>query len=98
MQKKKRMVLFASAMEKDVTKFSLKNEIKKIEGRPLYATLKPLIKELKKCTEVIPLDQAKGHFYLVVSDAKFLWITTPNKFILVRPPTNPVIVAGSTQF
>ena len=65
------MVLFASATVEYVTKSFPTNEIEKIEGRPLYITLKPLMKDLKKCAKAIPSEQAKDHCNLVVIDVEF---------------------------
>ena len=92
------MVLFASATAEDIPKSFPTNEIEEIKGRPAYATLKPLMKGIKEYAEVIPSEQVKSHFYLVVSNAEFLRVTTTAKIIPVCPPTNPVIAPGATQF
>ena len=92
------MVSFASATVEDITKSFPTHDVIPLIKQPTYATLKPMMEGLKTCAKAIPSVQAKGHFYLVVSDVEFLRVTTHAKVTPTRPPANPVIAAGATQF
>ena len=89
---------FALMTVEDIVKSFPTHEIEKIEGRPTYAILKPLIKGLNECAEVIPTSQPRGHLYLLKTDTEFLAITGEAKVIPIQPPNNPIIPTGSTQF
>ena len=92
------MALFAKITVDDIRKSFPTHKITKIEGRPTYATLKPMFRELRKCAESIPSTQKKGHLYLVVDDTEFTTITTDTKTTPVAPPLNASVNSGDTQF
>lgn len=66
----------------------LTHEIVRIENRPVYSTLKTMLKALRKCTEVVRSTQKKGHMYLALVNAEFLPLTTETKDI----PTHPKLI------
>ena len=92
------MALFPKITVDDIRKSFPAYKFKKIEKRPTYATLKLLLKGLRKCAESIQSTQKKGHLYLVVDDAKFHAITGDNKTTPVQPPLNPTLDSKDTQF
>ena len=72
--------------------------IERIEHRPVYATLKPMLKGLRKCAEAIPSTQKNGHAYLVLDDADFFALKKEAKRTPKQPKLNPDIDAKATQF
>ena len=65
------MAIFAKVTVNDIRKSFPAYNFQKIIKRPTYATLKPLLKGIRKCAKSIASTQKKGHLYLVVDDAKF---------------------------
>ena len=92
------MAQYRSATVDDIIKSFPTHNIKAIEGRPSYRTLKPLIKELQKCSEAIPSTQKKGHLYLTTTNDEFFKKTGEWKVIPTRTSVHPTIAASATQY
>ena len=92
------MTIFSKTTVEDIRKSFPTTDIEKINKRPTYTTLKPLLKGVQKCAEAVASLQAKGHLYLVVSAAEFNTITTETATIPSAPPLNPALTSTNTQF
>ena len=92
------MTLFPKITVDSIRKSLPTYKSQRIEKRPTYATLKPILKVIRKCAESIPSTQVKGHLYLLVDDAKFLAITSKTKTVPVKSPLNPILNLKDTQF
>ena len=92
------MANFVANSFEDILKSFPTHKISKVEGRPMYEKLKPIIKELHKCAIAIPLNENRRHLHLTTTDVQYWTITGNAKTIPVKPPALAPITTTMTQY